>query len=86
MRPEDSVGVPDPVGMPDAAAPVTPAIRIVGDASPEQVAALLSVLSAAGGQAGQKPPARRSLWSAHSRGLRLALPHGPGLWRTSLRP
>ncbi len=76
----------DAVGMPDTAAPAPPAVEIVGDASPEQVAALLSVLSAARGEAGREPPAPRSPWSAHARGLRRALPHGPGIWRTSLRP
>ncbi len=62
-----------------------PAIEIVGDASPEQVAALLSVLSAAGSEPAADPPARRSPWSAPAARLRRPLPHGPGVWRLSLR-
>ncbi|MFC6287811.1 acyl-CoA carboxylase subunit epsilon [Nocardioides sp. GCM10027113] len=72
-----------------AAEPVEtkPLLRVVnGDATPEEVAALVAVLSSLGG--GGEPPARRpvSEWSAHHRKVRRTLPHGPGGWRSSALP
>jgi hypothetical protein len=63
-----------------------PALRIVrGDATPEEVAALVAVVAALG--SGVEPPARRTPeWSAHHRKLRRSLPHGPGGWRSSALP
>ncbi|MCE1180459.1 MAG: acyl-CoA carboxylase subunit epsilon [Micrococcales bacterium] len=43
-------------------APKAPAIEIIGDATPEQVAALVTVLSALGGGEDDGKP-RRSAWS-----------------------
>ena len=63
-----------------------PAIVVHGAATPEEVAALVAVLSAAaapgpeGGEQGRTSP-----WSAHSAAMRRPVPHGPGAWRTSLR-
>ena len=66
-----------------------PLLRIVkGDPTPEEVAALVSVVSAmaagaaeaASKQAGPKPQ-----WAAHHRKLRGTHHHGPGAWRTSAR-
>ena len=69
---------------PDAAGP--PFLRVVrGDATPEEVAALVAVLSAL--QPAAAPPARRaSEWGAPHRGVRRTLPHGPGGWRSSSLP
>jgi len=69
-----------------AEAPQPPVLRIVrGDATPEEVAALVAVLSAL--QAPEPAPKRRlSAWSAHHRKVRRTLPHGPGGWRSSALP
>ena len=64
-----------------------PLLRVIrGDATPEEVAALVAVVSALGG-AGAEPPRRRTPeWSAHHRKVRVTLPHGPGGWRSSSLP
>ena len=68
-----------------AATAVPPAIVVRGEATPEQLAALVAVLSAASG--GDAPASGRpgSTWAAHTVALRQPLSHGPGAWRTSLR-
>jgi hypothetical protein len=66
-----------------------PLLRVVkGDPSPEELAALVTVVSAmsaaaAEADAGQKRP--KPEWSAHHRKLRAPHRHGPGAWRTSAR-
>ena len=62
------------------------ALRIVNaDATPEEVAAVVAVLSALGG--GQPEPTQpRSQWAAPHRGVRRTLPHGRGAWRSSGLP
>jgi hypothetical protein len=66
-----------------------PLLRIVkGNPSPEEVAALVAVVSsmataAADAAAQQKAP--RPEWSARQRMLRQPLRHGPGAWRASAR-
>ncbi len=65
-----------------------PAIVVHGQATPEQLAALVAVLSAASGWSGGDQPASEqpgSTWAAHSVALRQPLSHGPGAWSTSLR-
>jgi hypothetical protein len=65
------------------------AIEVVGDATPEQVAALVAVLSAVSGESVQTvEPRPTSQWSAPARQLRRGLVPGTrasGAWRTSLR-
>ena len=63
-----------------------PVLRVVTpDATPEEVAAVVAVLSALGG--GEPAPApRRPEWSAPHRQVRRTLPHGPGAWRASGLP
>ena len=64
----------------------TPLLRIVkGDPTPEQVAALVAVVSslAAGETGSEKQP--RAEWSARHRALRSPHRHGPGAWRASAR-
>lgn len=61
-------------------------IEIVGDATPEQVAALVAVLSAAAGGAAAEAPARHtSAWSAPAAKVRRPVAPGPGAWQRSLR-
>jgi hypothetical protein len=58
-----------------------PLLRVVNpDATPEEVAAVVAVLSA------PEPPRRRSLWAAPERQVRRTLPHGRGAWRASGLP
>jgi len=63
-----------------------PFLRVVrGDATPEEVAALVAVL----GSMGPAEPERKRRtpeWSAHHRKVRRTLPHGPGGWRSSGLP
>ena len=68
-----------------AVAPAPPAVVVSGDATPEQIAALVAVLSAASG--GDEPASDEaaSTWAAHSAAMRHPVNHGPGAWRTSLR-
>ena len=65
-----------------------PALRVVrGDATPEEIAALVAVLlarSAAG--EGPAPALARSAWSDRSRLLRRPLFPGAGAWRRSALP
>jgi hypothetical protein len=63
-----------------------PILRVVNpDATPEEVAAIVAVLSALGGAA---PAPRRPVraWSAPERQVRRTLPHGRGGWRASGLP
>jgi hypothetical protein len=63
-----------------------PFLRVVnGDATPEEVAALVAVLASLGAPA--DPPKRRTPeWAAPHRKVRRSLPHGPGGWRSSGLP
>ncbi len=62
------------------------ALRIVTpDARPEEVAALVAVLSAIGAP-GTEPPAPRSAWGSPARQVTRVHPHGPGGWRASGLP
>jgi hypothetical protein len=73
------------VSDPDAT-PDRPHLRVVhGDATPEEVAALVAVLTSLGGDAAPAPR-RTPEWSAHHRKLRQTHPHGPGAWRSSNLP
>ena len=71
-----------------AETPDRPPLRLVrGDASPEEVAALLAVLSAASGGEDEKPaPRHTSQWSSPGRSVRRPLTPGPGAWRASAWP
>jgi hypothetical protein len=65
-----------------------PVLRIVrGDATPEEIAALVAVIAAAsGGGAAAPKPTPRSAWADPARRMRTTLPHGPGAWRCSGLP
>jgi hypothetical protein len=58
-----------------------------GDPTPEEIAALVTVLTARARETAKPGPSqRRSAWAAPSRRLRRPLPHGPGAWRNSALP
>lgn len=63
-----------------------PLFSIKGDATAEEVAALVAVLQ--GIAASGEPPAAkpRSEWSAHHRKARPSFHAGPGGWRSSAMP
>ena len=64
-----------------------PLLRVVrGDATPEEVAALVAVVASLGSNGGEPPRRRTPEWSAHHRTMRRSLPHGPGGWRSSGLP
>ena len=68
-------------------APAAQRIEVIGDATPEQVAALVAVLSAASGGRVEAGAARAvSAWSAPARAMRRPLTPGPAAWQNSLRP
>jgi hypothetical protein len=62
-----------------------PSIVVRGGATPEQLAALVAVLSAASGGEAPASGEPRSTWAAHAAAMRHPVNHGPGAWRTSLR-
>jgi hypothetical protein len=69
--------------------PARPLFRVVrGDATPEEIAALVAVLMARAGDTEASSPARsvRNSWSDRSRLLRRPLSPGPGAWRRSGLP
>ena len=68
-----------------------PLVVVKGDATAEEVAALVTVLqgmaaASAAAAAGKADPAPLSQWGAPARRLRTTLPHGPGAWRASGLP
>ena len=70
----------------ETAAPAAPVLRVVNpDATPEEIAALVAVFAAVGGDA-PAPPRPRPEWNAPHRLVRRTLPHGLGGWRSSAAP
>ncbi|GAA1435514.1 hypothetical protein GCM10009641_31840 [Mycobacterium cookii] len=64
-----------------------PLLEVVNpDATPEEVAALVAVLSAVSGGAAQAPRRPRPSWGAPARGVRRTPRPGPEGWRTSGLP
>ena len=62
-----------------------PLCLVRGNASPEEIAALVAVLAIAGGD--DSPSGRRaSQWSTHRRVFQTTYLHGPGGWRASAFP
>ena len=62
-----------------------PLCLVRGNATAEEIAALVAVLAIAGGDGG---PSRRpaSQWSTHRRVFQATYHHGPGGWRASAFP
>jgi hypothetical protein len=75
---------------PDDGADRPPLVVIKGDATDEEVAALVTVvqaMAAAGAAAAASArPAPRSSWADPARAVRTPLPQGPGAWRASGLP
>ena len=66
--------------------PQQPFLRVVrGDATPEEIAALVTVLAAAR-TAPPAPPRRRPEWGHARRAQRVTYRRGPGGWRASALP
>ncbi|QLQ11331.1 MAG: acyl-CoA carboxylase subunit epsilon [Nocardioidaceae bacterium] len=63
--------------------PETPLLLIKGNATPEEVAAVVAVLQAASVGAAPAPAPKRSHWANPGRTHRALLHHGPGGWRAS---
>ncbi|HEV7172470.1 acyl-CoA carboxylase epsilon subunit [Pedococcus sp.] len=64
-----------------------PPLRLVrGDASPEEVAALVAVLSAASGGEPEAPPRHTSQWASRERAVRQPVSPARGGWRASAFP
>jgi acyl-CoA carboxylase epsilon subunit len=79
-------------GPPRFEEPAKPVLRVVrGNPTPEEIAAVVSVLTArasaagAGARTDAAPPETPSGWNDRSRALRIPLPHGPDAWRASAR-
>lgn len=71
---------------PETTAPQQPLLRVVNpEATPEEVAAIVAVLSSLGGGA-PEAPRPRSQWAAPHRSMRRTLPHGRGAWKASGLP
>jgi hypothetical protein len=65
-----------------------PFLQVVrGDATPEEIAAVVAVLSARSrAAAAPAPPPRRSAWADPARRVRRPIKAGPGAWRASAFP
>jgi hypothetical protein len=78
------------VTAPEHPAPERPPLRLVrGDATPEEIAAIIAVLAAAGGggEADDAAAGRRtSRWADPGARARAPVQHGPGAWRGSALP
>lgn len=62
----------------------TPAVlRVAGNPTPEQLAAVVAVLASRGGAAAEPEPAAPSRWNDRARLLRRPLRPGPGAWRAA---
>jgi hypothetical protein len=79
---------PGGAGSSPSAAAKPPLISIKGDASPEEVAAVVAVFQALASAAASAAPAaeRRSQWSTPTRMHRRPLQPGPDGWRASGLP
>ena len=63
-----------------------PLVLVKGNATPEEVAAVVAVLSAASAGSSEPQPTPRSEWASNARKVRTTYPHGPGGWRASALP
>lgn len=64
-----------------------PMLRVINPhATPEEIAAIVAVLSALGSASGPAPKKPVRAWAAPERQVRRTLPHGRGGWRASGLP
>ncbi len=61
-------------------------ITVRGGATPDEVAAVMAVVTALAASATSRPAGRRGLWNAPGRQMRPRLSPGPGAWMTSTYP
>jgi hypothetical protein len=74
-------------GTPAAPPAAGPPLRLVrGCATPEELAALVAVLAAAGGRTDAPSPPPVSTWADRARLVRAPLSPGPAGWRASAFP
>ena len=68
--------------------PAPPLLLVKGDATHEEVAAVVAVLQGMAAAAGsvEKPTRPVSQWGSPQRKVRTTPPHGPGGWRASALP
>ena len=67
--------------------PDRPVLRVIrGDATPEEVAALLAVVAARAAAASPARPRTAAAWTDRGRVLRAPVAPGPGAWRASAWP
>ena len=79
-------GTEQEIAAPDGSeGPAGPRIEILGDASAEQVAALVAVLSGVGG-GDEEPAGPPSRWASRERLVRSAMHPSRGGWRASALP
>ncbi|GAA4113886.1 hypothetical protein GCM10022215_11520 [Nocardioides fonticola] len=72
--------------MAENSAPTTPLLRVVNpDATPEEIAAIVAVLSSLG-TAAEAPRPPRSAWASPARAVRGTHTAGAGAWRASGLP
>jgi hypothetical protein len=71
-------------GTPEAPRPLLRVVR--GEPTPEQVAALVAVVTARASGGVEAEPVAPSRWASRAAALRQPLPHGPGAWRASALP
>ena len=66
------------------AEPVRPLLHIVrGDPTPEELAAVVAVVTAAGAAPAATPAEPRGQWRSRGRNIRPVLSRGPDAWRAS---
>ena len=70
----------------EGTAPTARPIEILGEASPEQVAALVTVLSGLGGGEADVPTGLPSQWASRERLVRAPVHPSRGGWRASALP
>ncbi len=82
-----SAASPPGKGAAEQEAGAEPLLRVVkGDPSPEELAALVTVVAAlASGNSESVKPQPTSEWAAHHRKVRGTHRHGAGAWRASAR-
>ena len=71
----------------DGPAAAKPLLRVVrGEPTPEELAALVAVVTARSAAAPETPPSPRTAWSAPARLVRQPVHVGSGGWRASALP
>jgi len=81
------VSEPTPPGSTEQGPRERSTLRIIsGNPSPDEIAALVAVLSLRANRPAPAQQVRRSMWASRSRQVRPVLGAGPGSWRASTLP